>query len=595
MSFPLEKKSDLDLLQYLMQNSMPTQRELADTLGYSLGAINQGLNRLKKLKYITEDGAVTKDTAKELKNCKPRRAVILAAGVGMRMVPVNRTFSKAMLEVHGEILIERLIRQLQEVGIKEIHIVVGFMKEQFEYLMDKYNVNLIVNSEYDTKNNLASLYKAKKYLKNAYIIPCDLWCERNPFQSYELYSWYLINETLTNKSDVLLNRKGELVKVTLEENGNSMLGIAYLDEVAAEYVKRGLEEYSKMSVYDNCFWEETLYQNHKMVTLGKIAKGKVKEVNTYEDLREIDAKSSQLDSDAVRLLAEIFSVSQPEITDIKVLKAGMTNRSFEFVCKGNRYIMRIPGEGTDQMINRKQEYDVYQAIKNKKICDDVIYMNPDNGYKVTGFIENARNCDSENMEEVGECMKYLRKFHEGKLKVNHEFDIFKQIEYYESLWRGAPSVYGDYEETKKNVFSLKKYIDSQRIEKVLTHIDAVPDNFLFTADGIRLIDWEYAGMQDPHVDIAMFAIYAMYDREQVEQLIDLYFYDGCDLATRKKIYCYIAMAGLLWSNWCEYKKQLGVEFGEYNLRQYRYAKDYYRLFQQLEGKSYIVYGIGERK
>ena len=176
----------------------------------------------------------------------------------------------------------------------------------------------------------------------------------------------------------------------------------------------------------------------------------------------------------------------------------------------------------------------------------------------------------------------MRKFHERKLKVNHEFDIFKQIEFYEGLWKGVSSVYGDYEETKKNVFSLKKYIDAQNVEKVLTHIDAVPDNFLFTENGIRLIDWEYSGMQDPHVDIAMFAIYAMYDREQVEELIDLYFYDGCDLATRKKIYCYIAMSGLLWSNWCEYKRQFGVEFGEYNLRQYRYAKDYYRLFKQLE-------------
>lgn len=582
MSIQLDKKSDFDLLQYLIQNNMPTQRELADTLGYSLGAVNQGLNRLKELKYITQDGSVTAEMKKQLKAYKPERAVILAAGAGMRMVPVNRTFSKAMLEVHGERLIERLIRQLQEVGIQEIHIVVGFMKEQFEYLMDQYNVNLIVNSEYDTKNNLYSLYKAEKYLKNAYIVPCDLWCEKNPFQSYELYSWYLIHETLTNKSDVLLNRKGELVKVATEEDGNAMLGIAYLDEAAAEHVVAKLNEYTKISYYDHSFWEETLYQDHKMITLGKLTRDKIKEINTYEDLREIDAGSSQLDSDAVRLLADIFHVSQREITDIKVLKAGMTNRSFEFVCNKKRYIMRIPGEGTDQMINRKQEYDVYQAIKDKKICDDVIYMNPDNGYKVTGFIENARNCDPENMEEVGECMKYLRKFHESKLKVNHEFDIFKQIEFYESLWKGAPSVYGDYEETKKNVFSLKTYIDAQKIEKVLTHIDAVPDNFLFTADGIRLIDWEYAGMQDPHVDIAMFAIYAMYDREQVEKLIDLYFYDGCDMATRKKIYCYIAMAGLLWSNWCEYKKQLGVEFGEYNLRQYRYAKDYYRLFKQLE-------------
>ena len=106
----------------------------------------------------------------------------------------------------------------------------------------------------------------------------------------------------------------------------------------------------------------------------------------------------------------------------------------------------------------------------------------------------------------------------------------------------------------------------------------MPDNFLFTADGqVRLIDWEYAGMQDPHVDIAMFCIYALYDREGVDRLIDLYFEGNCPRQTRIKIYCYIAACGLLWSNWCEYKRSLGVEFGEYSLRQYRYAKEYYRI------------------
>ena len=121
-------------------------------------------------------------------------------------------------------------------------------------------------------------------------------------------------------------------------------------------------------------------------------------------------------------------------------------------------------------------------------------------------------------------------------------------------------------------------------EKVLTHIDAVPDNFLFVEkDGkeeIRLIDWEYAGMQDPHVDVAMFCIYSLYNKRQVDRLIAAYFTEGCDDATRIKIYCYIAACGLLWSNWCEYKRNLGVEFGEYSLRQYRYAKDYYRIVQE---------------
>ncbi|MDQ8765814.1 phosphotransferase [Streptococcus ruminantium] len=115
-------------------------------------------------------------------------------------------------------------------------------------------------------------------------------------------------------------------------------------------------------------------------------------------------------------------------------------------------------------------------------------------------------------------------------------------------------------------------------KKVLSHIDAVPDNFLIYTENdeevIRLIDWEYAGMQDPHVDIAMFCIYALYDRAQIDQLIDIYFEDACPKEIRLKIYCYIAVCGLLWSNWCEYKRSLGVDFGEYAYRQYQYARDF---------------------
>ena len=121
-------------------------------------------------------------------------------------------------------------------------------------------------------------------------------------------------------------------------------------------------------------------------------------------------------------------------------------------------------------------------------------------------------------------------------------------------------------------------MDAMDRPKCLSHIDANVDNFLFLKDGgVKLLDWEYAGMQDPHVDIAMFCIYALYDRRQVDETIAAYFPDGCSEAVRLKIYCYIAACGLLWSNWCEYKWTLGVEFGEYSLRQYRYAKEYYRI------------------
>ena len=221
-------------------------------------------------------------------------------------------------------------------------------------------------------------------------------------------------------------------------------------------------------------------------------------------------------------------------------------------------------------------------LNGKKISDDVIFINPKNGLKLTKYIENARCCDSNNQEDLKLCMRFLRQFHNKNLKVNHTFDIFENIDFYEKLRGDVESDYSDYNITKKNVLSLKKYIEENIETKTLCHIDSVADNFLIYDDSnkknnIRLIDFEYAGMQDPHVDIAMFCIYSLYEREQIDNLIDIYFENKCPIKTRIKIYCYIAVCGLLWSNWCEYKKLMGVEFGEYSLRQYRYAKDYYRI------------------
>ena len=290
------------------------------------------------------------------------------------------------------------------------------------------------------------------------------------------------------------------------------------------------------------------------------------------------------DEEVLTAICAIFQVNTQDITDITVLKKGMTNRSFTFRCNGKRYIIRISGAGTDKLIDRYQEKKVYETIRDMNICDQVIYINPEKGYKITEFLENSRVCDPMNRLDVKRSMECLKKFHNKKFVVGHEFDLFEQIEKYEMLWRKSESVYEDYEKTKRDVYLLKSFIDDHITEKVLTHIDAVPDNFLFVKDEqgieeIRLIDWEYAGMQDPHVDIAMFGIYSLYDREQMDQLIDAYFTEGCSRETRIKIYCYIAAGGLLWSNWCEYKEKLGISFGEYATRQYQYAKEYSRIAQ----------------
>jgi CTP:phosphocholine cytidylyltransferase-like protein/thiamine kinase-like enzyme len=582
--------SKQDILNNLIKEPFINQRILAAQTGHSLGIVNRSLKELISEGYLDEEIRPTEKALREAKEKAPKNAIILAAGFGMRMVPINTETPKGLLEIKGERLIECTIRQLHEVGITEIYVVVGFMKEQYEYLIDEYGVDLIVAPDYATKNNLHSLKTAADHLSNSYIIPCDIWCEKNPYSRNELYSWYMVSDLVDDDSTVRVNRKQELVVQKEQAGGNAMIGICYLLETEAEIVRERLEELGRDSRYDGAFWEETLYRKDRMIVTARVVHAAdAVEINTYEQLREIDSDSSQLQTDAIQVICEALGAQQNEVTNITVLKKGMTNRSFLFSCKDKKYIMRIPGEGTDQLINRRQEAAVYQTIAGRRICDEIAYINPENGYKITEYLEGARVCDAENEEDLQKCMKKLREVHGQKLRVDHSFDLFGQMEYYESLWEGTPSAYKDYEKTKAHVLQLKDYIEANAGEWVLTHIDAVPDNFLFVEENgkeeIRLIDWEYAGMQDPHVDIAMFCIYSLYKKEQVDHLIDLYFEGSCDDKTRIKIYCYIAVCGLLWSNWCEYKRKLGVEFGEYSLRQYRYAKDYYKIVQQELGEE----------
>lgn len=570
-----------DLLRHLLSESYDSQRALAAETGYSLGTVSQSLNHLVSAGYLTGEYCLTEKAREEAKRKKPKNAVILAAGFGLRMIPINREIPKGLVEVRGEALIERLIRQLHEAGVFDITVVVGFMKEAYEYLIDLYGVELLVNQEYAGRNNLYSLALAAEKLSNTYIIPCDIWCQENPFSDTELYSWYMVTELTSDDSFVRVNRKKELAAVEKERSGNEMIGISYLLEEDALWLRESLVKKAEEKQYRHSFWEEACMKDGKMIFHARVASAdKVYEINTYENLRDLDGSSQHLDSEVLKKIAEALECGLGDIVEISVLKKGMTNRSFQFRCKEKRYIMRIPGEGTERLIDRNQEYEVYQAVKELGLSDTVRYFDPENGYKLTEFIQGARVCDSQNPEDVEACMRVLREFHNSGASVGHEFPVFEKIEFYESLWEGQPSAFRDHAETKRKIWELKEYIESQPVRRGLCHIDSVPDNFLISENGIRLIDWEYAGMQDTDIDIAMFAVYAMYDRKQVEELIEAYYQEGCPSGVRRKIYAYIAVCGFLWSNWCEFKRQKGVEFGEYSIRQYRYAKEYYKIWKE---------------
>ena len=241
----------------------------------------------------------------------------------MRMVPINVEMPKGLLEISGEPLIERIICQLQEVGITKIDIVVGFMKEKYEYLIDKYGVNLVFNKDYSKKNNLHSLSKIVDKLGNTYIIPCDIWCEKNPFSEHEWYSWYMVTDQESEESSVRVNRKKELINVKSGENGNKMIGIAYILQEDANVLRERIKDFCLKKEYNQVFWEAALFEGNRMIVGPREIKGnEVFEINTYEQLRELDNDSNQLQSNIIRLIAEVFECCEDDIKNIKSLKKG---------------------------------------------------------------------------------------------------------------------------------------------------------------------------------------------------------------------------------------------------------------------------------
>ncbi len=578
--------------RYIREHPFCSQRELSHHLGLSLGTVNHLIKECCDRHFIAQGKSIagtyelTGAGDQYLENCQVDGALLIAAGFGSRFVPLTFETPKGLLEVFGERMIERQIRQLHEKGITDITIVVGYLKEKFEYLIDKYGVKLLYNPEYSCKNTLATIYRAREVLRNRnmYVLSSDNWLRENMFCRWEPGAWYSSVYMKGDTSEWVLsyNKKGRITDVTVGgKDAWVMYGPVYFSKEFTDSFLPLLEKAYHAPGTEQFYWEQVLMDHidELSMSINRQPEDQVYEFENLEELRRFDPKyQTQSDNQALELIAQVFEVPESEIKNIRCLKSGMTNQSFLFQIGDMPYICRIPGKGTELLINRREESAVYKAIEPLGISERIRYFDPKTGYKIAKYYEGARNAQADNWEDMAACAKMIRRLHQSGVTVAHDFNIRERIDFYERLCRANGGTrFEDYDTVREWMDELLNLLDRINAPKVLAHIDSNVDNILVLPDGsLRLIDWEYAGMCDPLADIAMSAIYSYYSEEDLNHLLRLYLEREPNGDERLRTYAYAALGGFLWSLWAVYKSELGIEFGDYTLIMYRYAKEYYR-------------------
>ena len=195
---------------------------------------------------------------------KVTNAIILAAGKSKRFKPISDYCPKGLSIVKGEVLVERQIKQLQAIGITDITLVVGYKKEMFFYLADKYDVKIVINEQYDTQDNVSSLRLVLDQLDNTYSCSVDNYYPENLFNTYE-YRGYYSTVYVENNSDewvVRTDENGLINDVNIgAPRGHIMLGFVYFDREFSENFRRVILDVEGIDEYNHHVWEY-LYMKH---------------------------------------------------------------------------------------------------------------------------------------------------------------------------------------------------------------------------------------------------------------------------------------------------------------------------------------------
>lgn len=235
---------------------------------------------------------------------------------------------------------------------------------------------------------------------------------------------------------------------------------------------------------------------------------------------------------------------------------GLTNHTYKITMTDNKeYVVRIPGEGTEEMIVRSDEKISAKLACRLGIDAETLYFG-DDGSKVTKYIPNAITMSSELLHQekhIQQVAEIFKKLHSCGIDTGVPFEVFEMAAGYEKIiFYNKVTMFDDYSEKKKEVMHIKNEIDSATvIKKVPCHNDPLCENWVKGNGKMYLIDWEYAGMNDGMWDVADISIEASFDNECDEKLLTAYLGHMPEIIDKKKFLAYKIYVDYLWTLWAK--------------------------------------------